>query len=196
MPLPPVVRTLPWLLVVAAFAATALLRPQAAVSAPLSAKAAGRAAMLTRDAAHFSLVLIYHGPQDKPFYRLELHAGDAALPGEPFTLRSKITEAQATAVIERLAVDGCLDAALDLNRNGSPAAPDGPYYGLMLRVDNGGSPDGVDEWLPLDQPTLAKRIDALRAVLEGEPRRNLDTLATRLGLPVPPAAAAPAGQAR
>jgi hypothetical protein len=158
------------------------LREGAPRPAQPPAAAAARAAKLNADLKTFTLRIVYIGDEEKPYYRLLLSV--PVLPGKdrdnPFFQQARINQAQAGCIVERLAKDGCLDTALDGNRDRGPVPPKEPYYALVVRVEHGGDPSQFEEWLRLDSPLLYQRLDGLRQALDGDAARGLDLLIERL----------------
>ena len=149
---------------------------------PAAAPAEGnpRAQRLKGSLKDFTLRLVYHGDEDKPFYRLLLSVPKLGPdPPSPFFRQAQITQTQAAKIVDRLAADGFFDVALDGNRNRGPLPPKQPYYSLTVRVENGGDPVQYEEWLTFDQPLL-RRLDGIRAVLEDEAARGMDLLLGRI----------------
>ena len=140
-------------------------------------KAAARAEQLKAGVKTFSLTLNYRGEQDKPYYRLMLSVQPVVrFKGNAFDVYTQITEAQAAKIIDFLATEGFLDRALNLNRNRSPAPPPEPCYTLAAQVD---AEVGFEDWLGFDMNML-KRLDGLRAVLDGDAAKQMDLLLRRL----------------
>ncbi len=167
-----------------ALALTSALRAAAPATQPAtqpSNRTAARVEKLKADLKTFQLRLHYTGEQDKPFYNLLLTVPNPPerFRDDPFDPQVQITAKEAEKIIDHLAGDGFFDRALDGNRNASPAAPNGPYYTLMVWVDHNGEQDLVEEWLPVD-PSIFPHLDGLRKILDGEAAKSLDLLINRL----------------
>ena len=146
-----------------------------------SHQATGRAKALKAAVKNFALVLSYTGPQDKPYYDLNLHVAPMhILQNDAFHLYVQITEGEAVKVIDYLATDGFLGRATDPS-NGADhqAVLIGPVYLLTTLAE---SPTGRTEFyenLGWDMKMLG-RLDGLRAVLDGEAAKQIDVLLGRL----------------
>ena len=145
-----------------------------------SAKVAARAGQLKAGVKSLSFTLSYRGDQDKPYYRLMLSVQPVVrFKVNSFDLYAQITEQQATKIIDHLMTEGYLDRALDLNRDESPALPPEPYYTMTVHSDGPPRPFGFQEWLGFDLKML-KRLDGVRAVLDGDAAKQMDFLLGRL----------------
>ncbi|WP_206292552.1 hypothetical protein [Humisphaera borealis] len=152
---------------------TLLLSVVAAFAKDVTPKARERADALKADVTNFSLTLRYSGQQDKPYYTVTLTTAPAK-ESVPFDLHAQLTAAQATKLIDHLAVEGFLDAAID-QRTQDVKAPSGPLYTMTV---NGAKHEWV-EYLRFDLAML-KRLDAIRAQLDGEPGRAMQFLLDRM----------------
>ena len=146
-----------------------------------SDQAAGRVKRLKAAVKNFALVLSYTGPQDKPYYHLNLHVAPMQIMrNDAFHLYVQITEGEAVKIIDYLATEGFLDRATDQS-NGADhqAVLIGPVYLLTTLAE---SPTGRTEFyenLGWDTKMLG-RLDGLRAVLDGEAAKQMDVLLGRL----------------
>lgn len=126
-------------------------------------KAKERANALQENLKAFQLRLVYHGPQDKPFYNLTLSVEPIPqLASDPFHPLIQIDEGQAKKIITHLAKDGFLDQATDPRvEKKAPLTTSG--YSLSI--------NGKDlAWrteLGWDLKML-RRLDNLQAVLDGK----------------------------
>lgn len=139
-----------------------------------SPKAAARLKQLKAEPEQFRLLLYYEGDQDKPYYQLWLEA--TPQPREDvlaFELIVPIKADQANRIIDHLAADGFLDTARDGDekRLRSPS----PNYRLTVHGQN----IDLQEDLGFDLSML-KRLDALRASLDGDAAKKMDILLARL----------------
>ena len=144
-----------------------------------TAKAAERAKALNENSGSFRLELWYQGEQDKPYYALTL----AVRPiqrrrSSPFQLDVQISEAQAKRIIDHLAAEGFLDQAIDAENKAIPAPPGSSYTIKVIYIDQAGRHELHSE-LGFDLNML-KRLDGLRAVLEGDAAKQMDFLLVRL----------------
>jgi len=145
--------------------------------------AAARLKALKGSIRNFTLRLAYHGPQDKPFYELQLDTAPRTdkdkPPGEPlkgpFLRAVSITPAQAARIVDHLAESLFLDRSADAARN-EPPKPKEPCY--MLRVSSGKDTD-LREDLGWDAKMI-ETLQALGKVLEGEAAKAMDMVLQRL----------------
>ena len=137
-----------------------------------------RAAKLKADVKTFTLYLDYHGPQDKPYYHLLLSVPrveglDDHL-RSPFFPLARITEDEAKAIIDFLAVDGFLDEATT-----GKVHPDVPCYLLTVRVD--GTEGRVEYKGSLGwNLNMLHRLDGLRKLLKEDAAKGMDLLLERM----------------
>lgn len=141
-----------------------------------SKKAKERAEALKENPNAFQLLLLFHGPQDKPFYNLTLSVEPVdQLASDPFHPKVRIDEDQAKKIITHLAKDGFLEQATD-PRVEKKALLTTPGYSLTV--------NGKDlAWraeLGWDLKML-KRLDELQAALDGKGALAMKTLIARLG---------------
>lgn len=145
-----------------------------------TAQAAARAKVLKEQIKSFRLNLQYHGEQDKPYYGLLLSVPALQVRrSNPVYPHVKISEAEASKIIEHLATEGFLNQAIDDASGMKLPAPPMPCY--TMNVSCGGEAHrhefyGVLGWgLP-----MLKRLDGLRIVLDGDAAKQLDVLLGRL----------------
>jgi len=136
-----------------------------------------RANMLKADVKKFSLELAYNGEQDKPYYHLSLKVlgtDQASI----FHLASQISEEQATAIIDQLALDGFLDNAVQGPFKQPVTPPNGPHYVMTVKLLN---PSNLvfQERLTWDIKML-HRFDELRKLLKDDAARDMDFLLGRM----------------
>ena len=136
--------------------------------------------VLKENVKTFVLNLRYHGEQRKPFYQLTLsvpqrRADVKAAPFSPFVV---IGEKQALKIIDHLLASGFLGRARiwsPYRKAKAVPMPKGPTY--VLTVSAGG-------WVFRDDfgwgPPMLVRLDALRAVLDGDAAVKMDLLLGRL----------------
>jgi len=138
---------------------------------------AARAKELKANLDDFELYLAYHGQQLKPFYaviltRRKVHGSDR---DNSFVRRVQISEAEAVRIIDHLAAEGALGRARDLRNKPKLPLPGGPTY--LLEVGNAAATFCEDLGWDL---AMLKRLDGLRAVLEGDAAKAMDLLLGRL----------------
>jgi len=164
-----------------------------------------RAKQLKANLAGFSLELQYYGDQDKPFYAVLLQAAELEKEYPPFTEAARVTEEEASRIVDHLATEGYLALALGTAAAGLPA-PLGPCYTLTVRARPAGGqgpPPEFREDLGWG-PVMLGRLDGLRKVLDGQAAKAMDALLGRLsgyrkawsGPSAPKAGAAPAPPGR
>ncbi len=173
------------------FVIVVLLSPLAAMAAsdapsppsatqPTSATAK-RLEQLKAGVDTFTLNLWYAGPVDKPFYTLVLHVAPMSLKkNDPFNHFVRLTAPEALKIIGHLDADGFLTRATDIS-NGVNAQREipGPTYLLTISEQTGKARFILSEELGWNLPML-KRLDALRAAMEGDAASAMDTLLRRL----------------
>ncbi|QDU94456.1 hypothetical protein [Lignipirellula cremea] len=134
-----------------------------------------RAQSLEKNLQAFQLRLLYHGPQDKPFYNLSLSVQPLEqLASDPFHPLLQIDEAQAKKIIQFLATDGFLEQATELPAQRKRFLP---ASGYTLTVN--GQDVALHAELGWDLAML-QRLDGLHKVLEGKPAAAMQTLIGRL----------------
>lgn len=137
-----------------------------------------RAAQLKAAAKSFRLDVVYHGDQDKPYYRLTLSVPVVSqLAIDPFCPIVQITEEEAVKVIDQLAVEGFLDQAKE--KAPGQVADKGPCYTLSVRARDKAEAVQYSENLGWGLP-MYRRLESVRAVLPGTAAKSMDLVLARL----------------
>ena len=133
-----------------------------------------RKAQLKAGAKSFRLDLLYHGDQDKPYYRLTLSVPVVPqLAIDPFHPIVQITEEEAAKVIDQLAVEGFLEQAKETAPG--KVADKQPCYTLSVRAEAVQYSENLGWGLP-----MYRRLEGIRAVLPGNAAKSMDLLLARL----------------
>jgi hypothetical protein len=147
------------------------------LAAEPSKVATERSGKLKADLKTFTLSLSYNGPQDKPYYHLILSVpkppGDDR--ADPFYRNVQVTEKQAEAIIDYLAMEEFFDHA----REAFLRTPVPPYYMLWVEVQGKGQPARYGESLGWNLK-MVQRLDGLRKVFEGDAAKAMDILIARM----------------
>ena len=137
-----------------------------------------RAAQLKAAAKSFRLDLLYHGDQDRPYYRLTLSVPVVPqLAIDPFHPIVQITEEEAVKVIDQLAVKGFLEQAKE--KSPGKVADKQPCYTLSVRAEDKAEAVQYSENLGWGLP-MYKRLEGIVAVLPGNAAKSMDLLLARL----------------
>ena len=140
-----------------------------------------RAGQLKAGLPSFFLELLYRGDQDKPFYAVVLQATELEKEYPPFTGTARVTEDEASRIVDCLAADGYLALAQGTAAAGLPV-PLGPCYTLTVRANPAGPGRPAPEFhedLGWGLPML-RRLDGLRKVLDGDAAKAMDALLGRM----------------
>ena len=133
-----------------------------------------RTAKLKAAAKSFRLDLLYHGDQDKPYYRLTLSVPVVPqLAIDPFHPIVQITEEEAAKVIDQLAVEGFLDQAKE--KSPDKVADKQPCYTLSVRAEAVQYSENLGWGLP-----MYKRLESIKVGLPGNAAKSMDLLLARL----------------
>ena len=152
----------------------------AAATTQPTPSAAERAKVLKDQIKSFRLSLEYHGTQDKPYYGLWLSVPPLSVRrSNPFHPHVRISEAEASKIIDHLAREGFLDQAVDSASGMKRPAPS-PCYTMVVSSGDDVRRHELYSVLGWNRP-LIRRLDGLRTVLEGESARQMDLLLGRLG---------------
>lgn len=123
--------------------------------------------VMKKNVASFTLTLRYHGPQDKPHYRLLLTAVPIERKERPFEMIRFLDARQAGKIIDHLAEEGFLAGAANIESK-KIAYPKGPAYTMTV------TGHGVlYQNLGWDLKTL-HRLGALRKVLTSKAGKAMD----------------------
>ena len=137
-----------------------------------------RTAQLKAAAKSFRLDLLYHGDQDKPYYRLTLSVPVVPqLAIDPFHPIVQITEDEAVKVIDQLAVEGFLEQAKE--KAPGKVVDKQPCYTLSVRAGDKAEAVEYSENLGWGLP-MYKRLEGIKAVLPGKAAKSMDPLLARL----------------
>jgi hypothetical protein len=138
-------------------------------------RAPERAEALKRNLKVFQLLLIYHGPQDKPYYNLTLSV-PRVRPSEtnPFHPIVHVDIEQAGRIVDRLASDGFLAEASDITRE-RIVPPSSPGYSMRVN----GEEISLQAELGWNLGML-KTLDGLKSVLDGDAAESMELLLGRL----------------
>ena len=141
--------------------------------------AAERAQVLKDQLKSFRLDLEYHGAQDKPYYGLWLSVPPLSVRrSNPFHPHVRISEVEASKIIDHLAREGFLDQAVD-NTSGMKRPAPSPCYTMIVFSGEEMHRHEFSSVLGWNLP-MVRRLDGLRAVLEGESGKQMDLLLGRL----------------
>jgi hypothetical protein len=152
--------------------------PAAPASQP-TPTAIARAKQLKANLKSFELILNYHGDEDKPYYRLTLSVGPVAkAENNPFFRTAQITQDQAGRIVDLLVTEGFLDRAIDAGNKKIPPPPTPCYTMSVIHHDQAARHEFYDV-IGWDLQML-KRLDALRAVLDGDAAQSMDLLLGRM----------------
>jgi hypothetical protein len=144
-----------------------------------SPTALARSKALKANLKSFELHLGYNGDADKPYYGLTLSVAPVIQTRtNPFGPSAQITEDQAAKIVDLLATQGFLDRAINA-ANKNVAAPPSPSYTMSVFHKEDVVQHEFYDVLGWDLAMLA-RLDALRALLDGDAARDMDLLLDRL----------------
>lgn len=138
--------------------------------------ATDRAAQLEREVIHGVFELRYFGEQDKPYYKVLFGGPDVQLPewADGSARVAQLTAAQTRKLVAHLAGEGFLVNAANV-RQKKMKMPTGPCYVMSVRAKD------IELWEELPwNLTMLNRLDALRAVLDGDAGKAMETLLGRL----------------
>ena len=170
------------ILISAVQAGIVLADPPAASQPASQPDVAERVKLLKAHAEELVFSFTYVGNADKPFYNVTLSAPDFMLQDEPggFSLKERITPAQAGKIVDLLAVGGeasWLAKTQDIDKRAKTELT--MPNGYLLRVDGFGKDRVLVGGLGFDLKML-RQLDAIRAVLDGDAAKAMDTLLGRM----------------
>ena len=139
--------------------------------------APARAKQLTAAIKSFKLDLSYGDDQDKPYYNLTLSVADIADHRKNAShLQVQITEAQAQRIIDRLAAEGFLSEAEEMDPAELKKLPaQTSHYGLSVANGKAIFYENFG-W----GAAMVLRLDHLRMALDGDAAKAMDLLLGRL----------------